>query len=331
MRILLVSQMYPSPAAPDLGVFVRDLEQELASFGHELERAVLDTRSGGKGRYLRLLRRTLARQAARRRLRAFPRPGGPDRRSRGPRAARRHGAWPGRRERRHDPGRSRRDTRRRPPGRSRDRRLGLPARAPGRAAPGSPREDRGDRLRRRPRTIPAARAHGWPGAGLPLRRVADGAEERPAPGATPSSGSVEGTLTFVGDGPLRVQLEGRRGDSCHRRGPARARAGLPRGRGRALPAVARGAVRPVHARGARLRAHGRRDARSAARRSSSATARGCSSTLSHEDELAEALRAAAALPVPNPVARAAAEAHGLTAQARRVEAVLLRAARGRPA
>ena len=50
-----------------------------------------------------------------------------------------------------------------------------------------------------------------------------------------------------------------------------------------------------------------------------------------EDALVEALRAAAALPAPNPVARAAAESHGLTAQARRVEAVLLRAARGRPA
>jgi hypothetical protein len=47
------------------------------------------------------------------------------------------------------------------------------------------------------------------------------------------------------------------------------------------------------------------------------------------DALVEALRAAAALPVPNPAARAAAEAHGLSAQARRVEAVLLRAARGR--
>jgi glycosyltransferase involved in cell wall biosynthesis len=54
VRILLVSQMYPGPGDPDLGVFVQALEQELAGRGHELERAVLDTRAGGKARYLRL-------------------------------------------------------------------------------------------------------------------------------------------------------------------------------------------------------------------------------------------------------------------------------------
>ncbi|MDF2753512.1 MAG: glycosyltransferase family 4 protein, partial [Gaiellaceae bacterium] len=50
-----------------------------------------------------------------------------------------------------------------------------------------------------------------------------------------------------------------------------------------------------------------------------------------EDALVEALRAAASLPVPNAAARTAAEEHGLSAQARRVEAVLLRAARDRRA
>ena len=60
MRILLVSQMYPGPDDPDLGVFVLALEEQLAERGHEVERAVLDRRSGGKGRYLRLGRDTLA-------------------------------------------------------------------------------------------------------------------------------------------------------------------------------------------------------------------------------------------------------------------------------
>ncbi|HEY3463031.1 MAG TPA: glycosyltransferase [Gaiellaceae bacterium] len=60
MRILLVSQMYPGPDAPDLGTFVAQVERELAARGHEIERAVLDTRSGGKLRYLTLARRTLA-------------------------------------------------------------------------------------------------------------------------------------------------------------------------------------------------------------------------------------------------------------------------------
>ena len=60
MRILLVSQMYPGPAAPDLGTFVAQVERELVARGHEVEPAVLDTRAGGKLRYLTLARRTLA-------------------------------------------------------------------------------------------------------------------------------------------------------------------------------------------------------------------------------------------------------------------------------
>jgi glycosyltransferase involved in cell wall biosynthesis len=58
MRILLVSQMYPGPDDPDLGVFVRQLEHALVERGHEIERAVLDRRTGGKRRYLTLARRT---------------------------------------------------------------------------------------------------------------------------------------------------------------------------------------------------------------------------------------------------------------------------------
>jgi glycosyltransferase involved in cell wall biosynthesis len=60
VRILLVSQMYPGPDAPDLGTFVAQVERELLARGHEVERAVLDTRAGGKLRYLELARRTLA-------------------------------------------------------------------------------------------------------------------------------------------------------------------------------------------------------------------------------------------------------------------------------
>jgi glycosyltransferase involved in cell wall biosynthesis len=64
MRILLVSQMYPGPDDPDLGVFVALLERELAARGHEIERAVIDHRAGGRGRHLRLARD--ARRVARR-------------------------------------------------------------------------------------------------------------------------------------------------------------------------------------------------------------------------------------------------------------------------
>jgi glycosyltransferase involved in cell wall biosynthesis len=59
VRILLVSQMYPGPDAPDLGTFVAQVEREFLERGHEVELAVLDTRAGGKLRYLTLARRTL--------------------------------------------------------------------------------------------------------------------------------------------------------------------------------------------------------------------------------------------------------------------------------
>jgi glycosyltransferase involved in cell wall biosynthesis len=56
MRILLVSQMYPGPDDPDLGVFVAQIEHALLERGHEIARAVVDRRDGGKLRHPRLLR-----------------------------------------------------------------------------------------------------------------------------------------------------------------------------------------------------------------------------------------------------------------------------------
>jgi glycosyltransferase involved in cell wall biosynthesis len=55
VRILLVSQMYPGPDTPDLGTFVAELEHELEARGHELARAVVDRR-GGHSRHLALAR-----------------------------------------------------------------------------------------------------------------------------------------------------------------------------------------------------------------------------------------------------------------------------------
>jgi glycosyltransferase involved in cell wall biosynthesis len=57
MRILLVSQMYPGPDDPDLGAFVAQGERALRDRGHEIELAVLDHRGGGKARFLELRRR----------------------------------------------------------------------------------------------------------------------------------------------------------------------------------------------------------------------------------------------------------------------------------
>ncbi|MGH3017821.1 MAG: glycosyltransferase, partial [Gaiellaceae bacterium] len=63
MRVLLVSQMYPGSEDPDFGVFVAQLEAALRVRGHEIERAVIARRRGGKRRYAALARD--ARRAAR--------------------------------------------------------------------------------------------------------------------------------------------------------------------------------------------------------------------------------------------------------------------------
>jgi len=52
--------MYPGPADPDLGSFVAQMERALRERGHEIELAVLDRRGGGKARYLELRRRIRA-------------------------------------------------------------------------------------------------------------------------------------------------------------------------------------------------------------------------------------------------------------------------------
>jgi glycosyltransferase involved in cell wall biosynthesis len=56
LRILLVSQMYPGPDDPDLGTFVAQLEHALRERGHDVDLAVLDRRAGGKRRFLELRR-----------------------------------------------------------------------------------------------------------------------------------------------------------------------------------------------------------------------------------------------------------------------------------
>jgi glycosyltransferase involved in cell wall biosynthesis len=64
MRILLISQMYPGPSAPDLGVFVKQLADELEREGHDIERVVIDHRGGSPAKYGSLAARSVA--AARR-------------------------------------------------------------------------------------------------------------------------------------------------------------------------------------------------------------------------------------------------------------------------
>lgn len=52
--------MYPGPADPDFGVFVRRMAEELEAHGHVVARAVADRRAGSPAKQLRLARRSLA-------------------------------------------------------------------------------------------------------------------------------------------------------------------------------------------------------------------------------------------------------------------------------
>ena len=60
MRVLLVSQMYPGPSAPDLGVFVKQLADELERAGNDVSRVVIDHRGGSPAKYGGLAARALA-------------------------------------------------------------------------------------------------------------------------------------------------------------------------------------------------------------------------------------------------------------------------------
>jgi glycosyltransferase involved in cell wall biosynthesis len=64
VRILEVTQMWPSPEQPDLGSFLVPLTRELEALGHEVEVASISQRGGSRSKYVRLVRESRA--AARR-------------------------------------------------------------------------------------------------------------------------------------------------------------------------------------------------------------------------------------------------------------------------
>jgi glycosyltransferase involved in cell wall biosynthesis len=64
MRILEVTQMWPSPENPDLGSFLVPLTRELEALGHEVEVSSISQRGGSRSKYVRLARESRA--AARR-------------------------------------------------------------------------------------------------------------------------------------------------------------------------------------------------------------------------------------------------------------------------
>ena len=64
MRILVVTQMWPSPEQPDLGSFLVPLTREIEALGHEVEVVSISQRGGSRAKYVRLTRESRA--AARR-------------------------------------------------------------------------------------------------------------------------------------------------------------------------------------------------------------------------------------------------------------------------
>jgi len=331
VRILLVSQMYPGPDDPDLGVFVRDLEAALAARGHLVERAVLDRRAGGKRRYAELARET------RRRARSFR----PDvlyahflvptgliaaLASRAPlvvtahgRDVRNVGAYPG---------------------------VRAATRAVVRRAVAVIAVS--DYLRRELELkVPEARGKTQVvPSGVDLARFSIA----PAPDGdlrflcigslTPRKNVLaladaferlgEGTLHFVGDGPLRPQLEGRAGVALRGAVPHDL---IPDEIAAARVVCGPSLIEPLGQALLEAMARGRSVVATRIGGSHEFVDLESGVLVDPMDDaaLTEALRTAVALPCPNEAARSAAEAYDVTRQAEKVEAILLRAAEGRRA
>jgi glycosyltransferase involved in cell wall biosynthesis len=331
MKILLVSQMYPGPTAPDLGVFVKVLEEQLAGRGHDIDRAVLNRRRRGKRKYLELTRDTLV---TARRFKPdvvyahFLVPSGliAAVAGRAPLVVTAHG----------------RDVRNVGwlPG------IGAATRFVVRRAASVIAVS--EYLRRELEAkVPEARGKTEVvDSGVDLDRF----RVEPSPDGPPRYlcvGSLierknvlrlagaferlgEGTLTFVGDGLLRPRLEGRAGIELT--GP------LPYDRIPAQIAAAHVVCQP-----SLIEPFGQVTLEAMASGRSVVATRiggppefvspeaGVLVDPADDEALLQALRSAAALPRPNRAAREAAEAHDVRRQAEKVEAILRRAAEGRPA
>lgn len=332
MRILLVSQMYPGLADPDLGVFVAQMEEALRERGHEISLAVLDRRAGGKRRFLELRRKVRA--AARPDVvwAHFLVPSGLIASSvDAPLVVTAHG----------------RDV----------RNVGA---VPGVAALTRKVVRRAstviavsDYLRRELETkLPAARGKiEVVDSGVDLERFSPGLDsnvstlgERPRfvclGGLTERKNVVRladafarlgrGSLTFVGDGPLRGSLEGRPGVVTTGRVPHEE---VPGYLAAADVVCAPSLLEPFGQAILEAMACGRTvvATRLGGPPEFVPPEAGILVDPLDEAELARALGAAAAMPRPNEAARAAAEAHDVKRQAERVEEILLRAVRDRPA
>jgi glycosyltransferase involved in cell wall biosynthesis len=340
VRILLISQMYPGPSDPDLGSFVASLERELLERGHEIERAVVDSRRGGRTRHLALAKDAFL--AARRFspdvvYAHFLVPAGlaGALASRAPLVVTAHGqdvrnvgSIPG-------AGRATKYVVTRAStivAVSRWLRDRLVESVPAAAGKVDVVDCGVDLERFAPRNAQAAREElGTENGGTSFLCVGSLTERKNVLGlARAFEARGEGTLTFLGDGPLLPALQGRQGVHLAGRVPHE---DVPRWIAAADVVCQPSLVEPFGL--ATLEAM-------AAGRSVVATAVGGPPEFvpaeagvlvdpTDETELADALSRAASLPRPNLAAREAARPHDVKLQAERVEEILLRATRGRRA
>jgi glycosyltransferase involved in cell wall biosynthesis len=337
MRILLVSQMFPSPQAPDYGVFVADLAGELERRGHELAYAVPAGPGGSPAKHARLAADAVG-QARRFRPDAvyahflFPAGGAAAAAARAAgaglvvtahgRDVRNIGAVPGLATVTRLVVRSARIV-----AVSDYLRQELVARLPGLAGRVDVIDCGVDLERFRGRDSQELRARlGWEGE-PPFYVCVGSLDERKNPVrlAEAFAGLGRGSLAFVGDGPLRGELEGRPGVRLAGRVPHEAVADWV---GAADVLCQPSLVEPFGQ--AILEAL-------ASERSVVATRVGGPPEFvtpgagvlvdpTSVEAISEGLHAAAELPSPNPAAREAAAPHDVRLQAERVERVLEEAA-----
>jgi len=321
--------MYPGPEDPDLGVFVAQMERALRERGNEVELAVLSSRSGGKRRYLELWRRVRAAGPHDVTWAHFLVPSGLiASKADGPLVVTAHG----------------RDVRNvgAVPGIAR-----LTGRVVERA---STVIAVSDYLRRELEDkLPAARGKTEVvDSGVDLERFGDGApaEELESPAFVHVGSLTErknvvrladafaqlgrGSLTFVGDGPLRGRLEGRDrvrvvGRVPHDEVPGWLRA--------ADVVCAPALIEPFGQAVLEAMACGRTVVATRVGGPPEFVPPEAGVLVDPLDVggLAAALETAAGMPSPNEAARAAAAEHDVRRQAERVEAILRRAVRDRPA
>jgi glycosyltransferase involved in cell wall biosynthesis len=321
--------MYPGPEDPDFGVFVAQLESALSERGHEFERAVVDRRRGGKGRYV-----TLARDA-RRAARAFrpdvvyahflvPAGAVAALSSRAPLVVTAHGQ---------DVANAVSNAAIRRATRWLCRRAAAVVAVSGylrgeleRAVPEARGKtevvDCGVDVER----FAVAPAPDSPTSYLFVGTLTERKNVERLADAFERTADENATLTLVGDGPLRPALSGRRG--------VKLVGAVPHDEVRAHMAAARVVCQPslVEPFGQALL-----EAMAMGHSVVATNVGGPPEFVTQEsgvlvdpldvDAIARGLAAAAALPCPNPAARAAAESHDVRRQAERIETILARAAR----